>query len=86
MSRTLRAYTNFSDIVIETTSLDSALSLSVSWELLCNFALHSFQLLRGILPGSTLGIASQRETGKLQRFLLAAQPFIFSLLDFYGFA
>lgn len=51
---------------------------------LCRIA--SIQLLRGILPGSTFGIASHRETGKLQRFLLDAQPFIFSLLDFYDFA
>lgn len=61
-----------------------SLSLSVSWELLCNFVSRSFQLLRGILPGSTFGIASHRETGKLQADSCSTpNPLFFSLLDFY---
>lgn len=89
MSRTLRAYTNFSDIVIETTSLDSASSLSLSlfrgncYATLCCIASSCRE---GYYQGALSELQATGKTRKLQRFLLDAQLFIFSLLDFYDFA
>ena len=92
-----RAYANFSDAVIETASWNSAHSLSLSlsrrdrYATFCYIATASCGAAApGILPASsTFGIAShQPGNGKpAARTILTRRPrpFIFPLVDFYGF-